>query len=482
MSSAEATGETPLGGPGGHYDYLVIGGGSGGVSSARRAASHGAKVALIEGTPNLGGTCVNVGCVPKKVMFNAAHINEMLHASKHYGYTVGETSFDWGKLKEMRDAYVRRLNGIYHRNVEKSGVTLVYGMAKFVGPKKAVVEGVEYTADHVMIAVGGTPSMPDVPGAELCINSDGFFDVTEQPKKVAVVGAGYIAVELAGIFDALGTETHLFIRHERAMRTLDPLLSDILDLEMARAGLAVHKNSTTEKITKDEATGKLTLHTKDGHALGDLDVVLMAIGRSPNVGSLGLPSAGVEQSERGHITVDEWQNTSAEGVYALGDVTGRVELTPMAIAAGRTLSDRLFAGMKDAKADYTNVPTVVFSHPPMATCGLTEPDARAAYGEDAVKVYQSKFTNLFFGHWQMPPEDKEKTAMKVIVTGESEKVVGIHIIGMGADEMMQGFGVAMKMGCTKADLDSCVAIHPTASEELVTLAPWGLENGKRSGV
>ncbi|CAM9896773.1 unnamed protein product [Ectocarpus sp. 6 AP-2014] len=316
--------------------------------------------------------------------------------------------------------------------------------------------------------------------------SDGFFDVTEQPKKVAVVGAGYIAVELAGIFDALGTETHLFIRRERAMRTLDPLLSDILDLEMARAGPAVHKNSTTEKITKDEATGKLTLHTKDGQALGDLDVVLMAIGKktreSPNVGSLGLPSAGVEQSERGHITVDEWQNTSAEGVYALGDVTGRVELTPMAIAAGRKLSDRLFAGMKDAKADYTNVPTVVFSHPPMATCGLTEPDARAEYGEDAVKVYQSKFTNLFFGHWQMPPEDKEKTAMKVIVTGESEKVVGIHIIGMGADEMMQGFGVAMKMGCTKADLDSCVAIHPTASEELVTLAPWGLENGKRSGV
>ncbi|CAM9116425.1 unnamed protein product [Ectocarpus sp. 12 AP-2014] len=482
MSSAEPTGEAPLGGPGGHYDYLVIGGGSGGVSSARRAASHGAKVALIEGTSNLGGTCVNVGCVPKKVMFNAAHISEMLHASKQYGYTVGETSFDWGKLKEMRDAYVRRLNGIYHRNVEKSGVTLVYGMAKFVGPKKVVVEGVEYTADHVMIAVGGTPSMPDVPGAELCINSDGFFDVTEQPKKVAVVGAGYIAVELAGIFDALGTETHLFIRHERAMRTLDPLLSDILDLEMARAGLTVHKNSTTEKITKDEATGKLTLHNKDGQALGDLDVVLMAIGRSPNVGSLGLSSAGVEQSEKGHITVDEWQNTSAEGVYALGDVTGRVELTPMAIAAGRRLSDRLFAGMKDAKADYTNVPTVVFSHPPMATCGLTEPDARAEYGEGAVKVYQSKFTNLFFGHWQMPPEDKQKTAMKVIVTGEIEKVVGIHIIGMGADEMMQGFGVAMKMGCTKADLDSCVAIHPTASEELVTLAPWGLENGKRSGV
>ncbi|CAM9824558.1 unnamed protein product, partial [Hapterophycus canaliculatus] len=222
-------------------------------------------------------------------------------------------------------------------------------MAKFVGPRKVEVEGVEYTADNVMIAVGGTPSMPDIPGVEHCINSDGFFDIKEQPKKVAVVGAGYIAVELAGIFDALGTEAHLFIRHERAMRSLDPLLSDILDLEMERAGLAVHKNSEMEKVTKDDDTGKLTLHTKSGEEHGDLDVVLLAIGRSPNVGSLGLSSAGVEQSEKGHITVDEWQNTSAEGVYALGDVTGRVELTPMAIAAGRRLSDRLFAGMADAK-------------------------------------------------------------------------------------------------------------------------------------
>eukprot|EP00903_Cladosiphon_okamuranus_P016046 g14816.t1 len=468
MSASDGTEAVTPGGPGGHYDYLVVGGGSGGVSSARRAASHGAKVALIEGTPNLGGTCVNVGCVPKKVMFNAAHVNEMLHASKMYGYTVGETSFDWGRLKEMRDAYVRRLNGIYHRNVEKAGVTLVYGMAKFVGPKKVEVDGVEYTADNVLIAVGGKPTMPDVPGAEYCINSDGFFDLKEQPKKVAVVGAGYIAVELAGIFHALGTEAHLFIRKERAMRTLDPLLGDILDLEMERAGLTVHKNSETEKVTKDEDTGKLTLHSKSGEAHGDFDVILMAIGRSPNVESLGLPSAGVEQSATGHITVDEWQKTSAEGVCALGDVTGRIELTPMAIAAGRRLSDRLFAGMKDARADYTNVPTVVFSHPPMATCGLTEPDARAEYGDDKIKVYQSKFTNLFFGHWQIPPEDKQKTAMKVIVTGESERVVGIHIIGMGADEMMQGFGVAMKMGCTKADLDSCVAIHPTASEELAT--------------
>ncbi|CAM9581788.1 unnamed protein product [Scytosiphon promiscuus] len=419
-------------------------------------------------------------------MFNAAHVNEMIHASKQYGYTVGESSFDWGKLKEMRDAYVRRLNGIYHRNVEKSGVTLVYGMAKFVGVRKVEVEGVEYTADHVMIAVGGTPTMIDVPGVEHCINSDGFFELAEQPKKVAVVGAGYIAVELAGIFDALGTEAHLFIRHERAMRTLDPLLSDILDLEVRRgclrAGLAVHKNTETEKVTKDEGTGKLTLHTKGGEEHGDFDVILMAIGRSPNVKSLGLSAAGVEQSDKGHITVDEWQNTSAEGVYALGDVTGRIELTPMAIAAGRRLSDRLFAGMPEAKADYTNVPTVVFSHPPMGTCGLTEPEARSTYGEDSVKVYQSKFTNLFFGHWQIPPEDKQKTAMKVIVTGEEEKVVGIHVIGIGADEMMQGFGVAMKMGCTKADLDSCVAIHPTASEELVTLAPWGLENGRRSSL
>ncbi|CAM9219705.1 unnamed protein product [Sphacelaria rigidula] len=414
-------------------------------------------------------------------MFNAAHVNEMIHAAKNYGFSVTDHTFDWLKIKEMRDAYVTRLNGIYHRNVGKAGVTLVYGHASFVGEKTAVVDGVEYTADHVLVAVGGRPSMPDIPGAELCIDSDGFFALTDQPARVAVVGAGYIAVELAGIFNALGTNAHIFLRHERAMRTLDPLLQDILDKEMRRGGVEVHTKTVLEKVTKDEATGKLTVHSKAGELHDGFDVVLMAIGRAPNVEKLNLAAAGVAvDATKGHILADEWQNTNVDGVYALGDVTGKVELTPMAIAAGRRLADRLFAGAKDSKADYTNVPTVVFSHPPMGTCGITEPQARAQYGDDNVKVYTSTFTNLFFGHWQIPSEDKEKTAMKVIVTGDEQKVVGIHVIGMGADEMMQGFGVAMQMGCTKADLDACVAIHPTASEELVTLAPWGLENGRRS--
>ncbi|CAM9947476.1 unnamed protein product [Ascophyllum nodosum] len=292
MSSADDS-QGARGGPGGNYDYLVIGGGSGGVSSARRAASHGAKVALIEGTPTLGGTCVNVGCVPKKIMFNAAHVNELIHiASKHYGFTVGECSFDWGKIKEMRDAYVKKLNGIYHRNVEKAGVTLVYGMASFVGPKKIEVDGVEYTADHVMLAVGGKPKKLDVPGMDLCINSDGFFELSEQPRKVAVIGAGYIAVELTGIFNALGSEAHLFIRKARAMRTLDPYICDLLDEEMKKSGINVHANSQTEKVEKDSETGKLTLFTKDGQVHEGFDIVLMAIGRSPNVEALNLRRRG----------------------------------------------------------------------------------------------------------------------------------------------------------------------------------------------
>lgn len=460
-----------------HFDYLVIGGGSGGIASARRAAQWGAKVAVVE-RGALGGTCVNVGCVPKKVMFNAALVNEMMHAAKHYGFTgVTEgAKFDWGAIKASRDKYITRLNGIYGNNLGNNGVEIITGLASFVGTNEVAVGDKTFTADHVCIAVGGKTKMPNIPGIEHCIDSDGFFDLEALPKKVLVVGAGYIAVELAGIFNALESDTTLMVRGDKALRLFDPILSDTLAGEMQKQGLRVLNHSTPKSVTK-ESDGTLTMETEDGTRHEGFETILMAIGREPLIAPLALDKAGVALQEGSkYIAVDAFQTTSAEGgtVYALGDVCGNVELTPTAIAAGRRLSDRLFGGKKQSKADYDMVPTVVFSHPTIGTIGLTEGEAIAKFGEDQIKTYTSTFVNLFYGPWQMEPSDKPKTAMKLVCQGEEEKVVGLHTIGMGSDELLQGFGVAMKMGCTKEDLDACIALHPTAAEELVTMAPWGL--------
>eukprot|EP00752_Nemacystus_decipiens_P010117 g9018.t1 len=461
-----------------HYDYLVIGGGSGGVASARRAATYDAKVAVIEASA-MGGTCVNVGCVPKKVMWNSAHVMDMVNEAKNFGVITSAGKFDWPTLKEARDSYITRLNGIYERNLGNSGVKIIQGYGAFVGPKTVRVEGVDYTADHILVAVGGRPTMPAMEGAEHCIDSNGFFLLEEQPKKVAVIGAGYIAVELAGVFQALGTDTTLLVRRDRPLRSFDSLLVDTLVKEMDKSGLTLKPHATTKSVTK-ETDGTLTLTLENGEVLGGFDQILVAAGREPILDKLGLDSAGVE-TEQGYITVDDYQNTNVEGVYAVGDACDKkVELTPMAIAAGRRLSDRLFGGLDGAKADYNNVPTVVFSHPPIGTIGLTEEEAIKVHGEDNIKVYSSTFVNLMYGPWKIDPSEKNKSAMKMICLGEEQKVVGLHVIGEGADEMLQGFGVAMKLGATKADFDSCVAIHPTASEEFVTLPPWGLDNGKRS--
>ncbi|CAN0185173.1 unnamed protein product [Ectocarpus sp. 6 AP-2014] len=478
LSRGGATRATPCMASAEHFDYLVIGGGSGGVSSARRAATYDAKVAVIEASA-MGGTCVNVGCVPKKVMWNSAHVMDMVNEAKNFGVVTSAGKVDWPALKEARDTYITRLNGIYERNLGNSGVEIIEGYGSFVGPKTVQVEGVEYTADHILVAVGGRPTMPTLEGAEHCIDSNGFFQLEEQPKKVAVIGAGYIAVELAGVFQSLGTDTTLLVRRDRPLRSFDSLMVDTLMSEMGKSGLTVRPHTTTKSVTK-EADGTLTLTLEDGESLGGFDQVLVAAGREPILDKLGLDSAGVK-TDRGHITVDEFQNTNVEGVYAVGDACDKmVDLTPMAIAAGRRLSDRLFGGVDGAKADYNNVPTVVFSHPPIGTIGLTEEQAIKEHGEDKIKIYTSTFVNLMYGPWKIDPSEKKKSAMKMICLGEEQKVIGLHVIGEGADEMMQGFGVAMKLGATKADFDSCVAIHPTASEEFVTLPPWGLDNGKRS--
>lgn len=330
-------------------------------------------------------------------------------------------------------------------------------------------------AKKILIAVGGQPTKPkSVPGAEYGVDSDGFFDIDTLPKKVALVGAGYIAVEFAGMFNALGVETHLFIRHKTFLRNFDPVIQDTITAQYEKIGVKLHKESAPTKVEKDPSTGKLTLHYKDsentdGSAVADIDHLIWAIGRTPMTANIGLEEAGVKLDDKGYVVVDDYQNTSAENIYALGDVCGRVELTPVAIAAGRRLGERLFGGSAYATArlDYDNVPSVVFAHPEAGSIGLTEPQAVAKYGRENLKVYNTSFVAMYYA--MMEPEDKGPTKYKVVCAGPEERVVGLHILGEGSGEILQGFGVAIKMGATKKDLDSCVAIHPTSAEELVTL-------------
>lgn len=456
-----------------HFDYLVIGGGSGGVSSARRAAAYGKSVALIEKTDHTGGTCVNVGCVPKKVMFCAASVMEAAHAASNFGIETGPATLDWGLLKRRRDAYIRRLNGIYDNNLGKAGIKLIRGAAKFVGPKQVAVGDATYTADHILIAVGGYPRMPTIPGAEHCITSDGFFELEEQPKRVAVVGGGYIAVEMAGIFKAMGSEVTVYVRRKNGLLSaFDRDLAAALGEEMTKAGINLRLGFQPDSLEKN-ADGTITVHVGDETSV--VDCALYAIGREPATGALDLEKAGVTANEKGIIEADAKSFTSAEGVYAVGDVLGIADLTPVAIKAGRTLADYLFGGKPSGDVDYSNIPTVVFSHPPLGTVGLTEDEAAEKHGADNLIMYRSKFTNLYYGPWEMDAADKPKTFMKVVTLKGTDEVVGIHVMGLGADEMIQGFGVAMVAAqpLTKPLLDATTAVHPSSAEELVTFGPWG---------
>ncbi|KAF4125813.1 glutathione reductase (NADPH) [Geosmithia morbida] len=460
-------------------DYLVLGGGSGGLGSARMASfKFGAKTLIVE-NKRLGGTCVNVGCVPKKVTHNAASIADTIHESKSYGFSVEHTApFSWPTFKEKRDAYIARLNGIYERNLARDKVEYLHGWGKLVSKNQVEVtkddgSKVLVNAKKILIAVGGKPNPPpQIPGAEHGINSDGFFDIATQPGKVAVVGAGYIAVELAGMFNALGTETHLFIRGETFLRSFDPMIQETVTNEYEKQGVKVHKKSQATRLDKG-ADGKLTVTYRDDDGVesvvSGVDHLIWAIGRTPETRGIGLEEVGVKLSDRGYVIVDEYQNTSVDGIYALGDVSGEVKLTPVAIAAGRRLAHRLFGPPEfaNAKLDYTNIPSVVFSHPEVGSIGLTEPQAVEKYGKDAVRIYQTGFVDMYYA--MMEPDDKVQTKYKLIVVGPEEKVVGLHIVGRSSAEILQGFGVAVKMGATKADFDNCVAIHPSAAEELVTL-------------
>jgi glutathione reductase (NADPH) len=444
-----------------HYDLLAIGGGSGGLAASKRAAGYGAKTAVIE-AGRLGGTCVNVGCVPKKVMWNAAMIGHALADAPDYGFRVEARGHDWQALKQRRDAYVLRLNGIHAANLESSGVDLIEGFGTLTGPKTVRVGDEDIGADHIVIATGGYPEVPDLPGAELGMTSDGFFELDSRPQRVVIAGSGYIAVELAGVFSALGSEVTVLARRDSVLRSFDAMLQETLIAEWDKCGIRLETGAIP--VSVEGETGNVTIVAEDGRRFGGFDCLLWAVGRRPSTDGLGLDVIGVEMDGQGFVPTDEFQDTNLPSVHAIGDVTGREALTPVAIAAGRRLADRLFGGMPERRLQYENIPTVIFSHPPIGTVGLTEAQARERRGE-SVRVYTSRFVGLY----NAVTRHKPRAAMKLVTVGPEERIVGCHVIGQGADEMMQGFAVAVRMGASKADLDDTVAIHPTMSEELVTM-------------
>ncbi len=443
------------------YDLIAIGGGSGGLAVAERAAALGKRVALVE-QAKLGGTCVNAGCVPKKIMWYAAGAMASLRHAGMYGISAGQAQLDWPALVARRNEYMAGINRYWDGYVVDQNIDRIQGAARFIDAHTVEVDGARYQAEHIVIATGGTPLVPPVAGAELGITSDGFFALTQQPQRVAVIGGGYIGVELAGVLHALGSDVSVVALEDRLLEVFDPLISATLTEHMAADGIDLHPAFQVTALSR--AADGIAVHAANGTVLEGYDCVIWAVGRRANTAALELAAAGVEVLNNGVIPVDANDRTNVPGVYAIGDVTGRAPLTPVAIAAGRRLAARLFGDCVDCRMDYTQVPTVVFAHPPVAAVGLTEVQAWEQYGE-SVTVYETAFTPM----QHALGESGVSTAMKLVCAGDDERVVGCHIIGPGADEMLQGFAVALRMGARKADFDRTLAIHPTSAEELVTL-------------
>ncbi len=450
-----------------HYDVIAIGAGSGGLSVVEKAAKYAKKCAVIEADDALGGTCVNRGCVPKKVMWYAAELAHAQHYARDYGFDLQPGTLNWAKLVNKRENMIGNINDWYQDSfLAEAGIDLIKGHARFVDAHTLEVDGTHYTADHIVISTGSRPILPqDIPGAELGITSDGFFELEKQPQKVVVVGGGYIALELAGVLNALGTETHMLHQGFPVLIGFDDMIRKGLRQQMEQDGIIFDDHHKITRVTQQD-NGKLSVHFEDRANLNDLDQVLWAIGRVPNTDTIGLDKIGLKPASNGLINVNEYQETGIEGVYAIGDIINKrgVQLTPVAIAAGRRLSDRLFGGMEGRKVDYNLIPTVMFTHPPIGTIGLAEDAARKKYG-DAIKVYSTDFVPMYYSF----VKHKLKTYMKLIVVGEEEKIVGCHAMGLGVDEMMQGFAVAIRMGATKKDFDDTIAIHPVSAEEMVTM-------------
>lgn len=442
------------------FDLYVIGAGSGGVRAARFAAGFGAKVAVAE-SRYLGGTCVNVGCVPKKLLVYGAHFAEDFEQSSGFGWNLGEADFDWAMLIANKDREINRLNGIYRNLLVNSGVTLHEAHAKIVGPHEVEVNGERYTAKNILIATGGWPQIPEIPGHEHAISSNQAFFLKELPKRVLVVGGGYIAVEFAGIFHGLGANTTLLYRGDLFLRGFDGSVRNHLKEELTKRGLDLQFNADIARIDK-QSDGSLKATLKDGRVL-EADCVFYATGRRPMLDNLGLENTDVQLDDKGFIKVDEQYQTTEPSILALGDVIGRVQLTPVALAEGMAVARRLFKPEQYRPVDYKMIPTAVFSLPNIGTVGLTEDEAREA-GRDVV-IYESRFRPM-----KLTLTDcQERTLMKLVVDGKSDKVLGCHMVGPDAGEIVQGLAIALKAGATKRDFDDTIGVHPTAAEEFVTM-------------
>ena len=444
-----------------HYELVAIGGGSGGLAVTQRAAEYGARAAVVDPGP-LGGTCVNAGCVPKKVMWNAAHLMQGARDAAAYAIDVRTPVCNWAELRHRRDAYIARLNAVYQRNLDRRQVATHAGMASFVDAHTLRVGDQLLSADHIVVATGGRPLLPAIPGAGLGITSDDFFRLDALPARVAVVGSGYIAVELAGVLNAFGASVEQLVRRDAVLRDFDPMVQAALGREMANAGVRIRTGVVPAALRRSQ-DGTLELAAEGGSRFGPYDAVIWAIGREPATAGLDLHNAGVVYDSSGFVPTDAWQCTNVGNIFAIGDVTGRASLTPVAIAAGRRLADRLYGGREDRHLSYDCIPSVVFSHPPVGTVGLTEPEARQRHA--LVDIKSTSFVPMYYAL----TERRSKCEMKLVLAGDEQTVVGCHIVGDGADEMLQGFAVAIRMGATLTDLQDTVAIHPTNAEELVTM-------------
>ncbi len=459
----------------GHYDLVVLGGGSGGLAGAFRAAKHGARVALLE-PGALGGTCVNVGCVPKKAMWLAADLAQKMGLARELGFALASPlpALDWPAFIAFRQKYIANIHASYLRRIDASGIALLPVRGRIAAPGVVACDnGIELHAPQILLATGGRPQRPGIDGAGLAIDSDGFFALDAAPKRVAVVGAGYIAVELAGVLQALGSHVELFVRGRRLLQGFDADIATQLAEDYRQQGIRAHFGATLRSLR--HAGGGIVLRDGEGGDSDPFDRVIMATGRRPNSDGIGLEAAGVALDARGHVQVDGFQRASVPGIHAVGDVTGRAQLTPVAIAAARRLMDRMFGGRDDARLDYADIATVVFSHPPIGKVGLTEEEARAAHG-DAVRVHSAGFRPMLHALADSPQRSLFKLVCVAGGDGDGDedaparqRVVGIHLLGEAADEMLQGFAVALKRGITLADLHDTVAIHPTSAEEVVLM-------------
>ncbi|MEO8011719.1 MAG: glutathione-disulfide reductase [Dokdonella sp.] len=443
------------------FDVIVLGGGSAGLAHALRASSHGARVAMLE--PNaLGGTCVNAGCVPKKAMWVAAQLAVTQRDAHAAGFASSPGPLDWSVFIAHRQAYIDRIHRHYREALSVAGIVVIEEAGRLGDPHRVATRSHRLHGRHIVIATGARPRWPTLPGAELGIDSNGFFDLRAAPRRIVIVGGGYIAVELAGILDSLGVDVHMLVRSQRLLEGFDGQLTEVLTANMRARGICVDFERNVIGVHRSN-TGTLRVALETESAL-EVDCLIWAIGRQPNVEDLGLEDAGVECADSGHINVDEWQDTNSEHIHALGDVTGKLALTPVATASARLLADRLFGGNSTARLDYDNVPTVVFGSQPVGSVGLSEAQARRQYG-DAVRIHCSRFTPMLAAML----DKTEQTFMKLVCVGDQERIVGLHMVGQSADEILQGFAVALKLGATRADLAATVAIHPSSAEEFVLM-------------